>query len=53
MNSPTTQFVTSRRMGIYEPMHQISMWGDFEVTGFQKTSATMMVEVDTKLDNQV
>lgn len=39
-------------MGIYEPMHQISMWGDFEVTGFQKTSATMMVEVDTKLDNQ-
>ncbi|KAI8540757.1 hypothetical protein RHMOL_Rhmol08G0010000 [Rhododendron molle] len=52
MNSPTTHFVTSRRMGIYEPMHQISMWGDFEVNGCQKTSATMIVEVDTKLDNQ-
>lgn len=29
MNSTTTQFVPSRRMGLYEPVHQMSMWGDF------------------------
>ncbi|KAL8472019.1 hypothetical protein ACS0TY_029305 [Phlomoides rotata] len=49
MNSASTQFVPSRRMGIYEPVHQMSMWGDFR--GFD-TSPPMMVEVNANLDNQ-
>ncbi|KAL6993110.1 guanine nucleotide-binding protein, alpha-1 subunit tga1 [Sarracenia purpurea var. burkii] len=52
MNSPTTQFATSRRMGIYEPIHQIHMWGDFVSNGCSNTSPSMIVEVDTKLNNQ-
>ncbi|KAF3438686.1 hypothetical protein FNV43_RR21450 [Rhamnella rubrinervis] len=28
MNSTSTQFVTSRRMGAYEAIHHISMWGE-------------------------
>ncbi|GFY80293.1 TGACG motif-binding factor 4 [Actinidia rufa] len=52
MDSPTAQFVTSRRMGIFEPIHQISMWEDFKVDGCQIASASMIVEVNTKIDNQ-
>ncbi|XP_028771891.1 transcription factor TGA3 [Neltuma alba] len=28
MSSPSTQLVISKRMGIYEPFQQVSMWGD-------------------------
>ncbi|XP_015071682.1 transcription factor TGA4-like isoform X1 [Solanum pennellii] len=28
MTSPTTQFAPTRRMGIYEPFHQMSVWED-------------------------
>ncbi|CAB4283524.1 hypothetical protein PRUPE_6G177200 [Prunus persica] len=53
MNSPSTQFVTSRRMGAYEPIHQISMWEEsFKSNGNFNASASMIVDADTKLDNQ-
>ncbi|XWS41503.1 hypothetical protein CRYUN_Cryun17cG0087300 [Craigia yunnanensis] len=53
MNSPSTQFVPSRRMGIYEPIHQIGMWGEnFKSNGNPNTSASVIVEVDNKLENE-
>ncbi|GMP26248.1 hypothetical protein CsSME_00002772 [Camellia sinensis var. sinensis] len=52
MNSPTAQFVSSRRMGLYEPIHQISMWADFKVNGCPNTSPSMIVEMNTTLNNQ-
>jgi len=65
MNSTSTQFVTSGRMGIYDPMHQIGMWGEnFEsnrntststmfIAGNPNPSASIIIAPDTKLDNQV
>ncbi|CAK9166962.1 unnamed protein product, partial [Ilex paraguariensis] len=52
MNSSSTQFATSRRMAIYEPIHPFSMWTDFKGNGYPNTVASTMVEVDTNLDNQ-
>ncbi|KAK9272256.1 hypothetical protein L1049_002627 [Liquidambar formosana] len=53
MNSPSTQFVHTRRMGIYEPVHPIAMWGEnFKGNGCPNTPASTILEVDTKLDNQ-
>ncbi|KAJ6908050.1 transcription factor TGA1-like [Populus alba x Populus x berolinensis] len=64
MNSTTTQFVTSGRMGIYDPMHQIGMWGEnfksngnpntstMFIAGNPNASASMIIAPDTKLDNQ-
>lgn len=40
-------------MGLYEPMHQMSMWGDFKGTGCLNASATTILQVEAKLDNQV
>lgn len=54
MNSPSAQFVTSRRMSAYEPIHQMSMWGEsFMSNGNLNASASMIMDADTKLDNQV
>ena len=54
MNSPSTQYVTPRRLGIYEPIHQMSTWVEnFKSNGNPNTSAPIIVEVDTRLDNQV
>ena len=54
MNSPYTQFVPSRRMDIYEPIHQIGMWGEtFKSNGNPHTSASVIVEVDNKIENKV
>ncbi|XP_059642321.1 transcription factor TGA1-like [Cornus florida] len=53
MNSSSTQFDTSRRMVLYEPIHQISMWGEnFRGNSCPDTSALAIPAVDTKLDNQ-
>ncbi|KAF8404530.1 hypothetical protein HHK36_009416 [Tetracentron sinense] len=53
MNSPSTQFATSRRMGIYEPVHQISMWREtFEGDSSTKSGASMLAVVDKKFDNK-
>ncbi|KAJ7956885.1 Transcription factor like [Quillaja saponaria] len=52
MNSPSTQFV-SPRMGVYDPIQQISMWGEnFKTNGSFHTSALIMEEPDMKLDSQ-
>lgn len=52
MNSTSTQFVPSRRMGIYEPIHQMTMWGDFKGNSCLDASSPIILEVDPKLDNQ-
>ncbi|KAH6796679.1 bZIP transcription factor family protein [Perilla frutescens var. hirtella] len=52
MNSTSTQFVPSRRMGIYEPIHQMAMWGDFKGNSCMDASPSIILEVDPKLDNQ-
>ncbi|XP_077213752.1 transcription factor TGA1-like [Tasmannia lanceolata] len=53
MSSPSTQLSTSRRMGIYEPTHQISMWGEpFKSSSSPNTGASTIVEAETKLDNR-
>ncbi|OMO55970.1 hypothetical protein CCACVL1_26844 [Corchorus capsularis] len=41
-------------MGIYEPIHhQIGMWGEnFKTNGDPNTSASVIVEVDNKLENE-
>ena len=41
-------------MDIYEPIHQIGMWGEtFKSNGNPHTSASVIVEVDNKLENEV
>nr|XP_043617123.1 transcription factor TGA1-like isoform X2 [Erigeron canadensis] len=52
MNSSSTQYITSKRMDVYEPMHQFSLWGDYKGNIYQDAAASMILEVDTKLDNQ-
>ncbi|KAJ8765515.1 hypothetical protein K2173_014637 [Erythroxylum novogranatense] len=57
MNSPSTQFVTSRRMGLYEPIHNIGIWEDNSpasvlITGTPATPASMIFAAQMKLDNQ-
>ncbi|KAJ4840171.1 guanine nucleotide-binding protein, alpha-1 subunit tga1 [Turnera subulata] len=64
MNS-SAQFVTSGRMGLYEPIHQIGMWGEtfrnsehpeasipMIIAGNPHTSAPIILPVETKIDNQ-
>ena len=54
MSSPSTQFATSTRMGIYEPYHQISMWEDsFKIDITPNTGLSTVVQLDSKLDNNV
>lgn len=54
MSSASAQFATSRRIGIYEPNHQISMWGDsFKGDSSPNTGASTIVEADAKHDNRV
>ncbi|KAL3655271.1 hypothetical protein CASFOL_001057 [Castilleja foliolosa] len=51
MSTPKAQFAPSSRMGLDEPLHQISMWADsFDgpVTG----CVCMITDTDTKLDNK-
>ncbi|RDY07012.1 Transcription factor TGA1, partial [Mucuna pruriens] len=53
MNSPTPHFVSSRRMSVYDPIHQISMWGEgFKSNGNLSTSMPLIDEEDMKLDSQ-
>ena len=40
-------------MDVYEPMNQFSMWGDYKGNIYQDAATTMILDVDTKLDNQV
>ncbi|XP_024023653.1 transcription factor TGA1 isoform X1 [Morus notabilis] len=53
MNSTSAQFVTSGRMGAYEPIHQMSMWGEtFKSNGNLSAPAPIIVEEDVKLNDQ-
>ncbi|XP_061337428.1 transcription factor TGA4-like [Gastrolobium bilobum] len=50
MNSPTAQFA---RMGVYDPLHQISMWGEsFKSNGDLSASMPLIDEADMKFDSQ-
>ncbi|KAL2504583.1 Transcription factor TGA1 [Abeliophyllum distichum] len=50
MNSTSTQFVPSRRMGIYET---VSMWGDFKENNSFDSSPETILEVEGKVDNHM
>ncbi|KAI3680273.1 hypothetical protein L2E82_50498 [Cichorium intybus] len=54
MASTSTQFATSRRMGIYDPLQQISMWDDaFGPNISPNTSpGIMMPQIDARLANK-
>ncbi|XP_047325716.1 transcription factor TGA1-like isoform X2 [Impatiens glandulifera] len=52
MDSPTSQFVSARSMGIFEPINQMSLWGDFSGDGFPNTAMAEIMEANMKLDNQ-
>ncbi|PIN05716.1 hypothetical protein CDL12_21745 [Handroanthus impetiginosus] len=51
MNSASAHFVPARRMGIYEPIHQMAMWEDFKGNSLLGTSP-LILEVDPRLDSQ-
>ncbi|KAJ7965651.1 Transcription factor like [Quillaja saponaria] len=54
MSSPSTQVLTSRRMGIYEPFHQVSMWGDtFKCDGSANGGASSIFLVNAGMDNEL
>ncbi|KAF7834239.1 transcription factor TGA4-like [Senna tora] len=53
MNSSSTQFVSTRRMGVYDPIHQISMWEEnFKSNCNLSASVPLIGEADAKSDNQ-
>ncbi|KAK3230782.1 hypothetical protein Dsin_002663 [Dipteronia sinensis] len=53
MSSPSTQLATLRRMSLYEPFHQISMWGDtFQGDASPNTGSSSLVQVDARLDQK-
>ncbi|KAL1290102.1 hypothetical protein HN51_058492 [Arachis hypogaea] len=53
MNSPSTQFVSSRRMGVYDPIQQINMWGDSLKSNVNLSASIPLIdEADIKFDSQ-
>ncbi|XP_022894516.1 transcription factor TGA7-like isoform X3 [Olea europaea var. sylvestris] len=53
MITPTTQFTSSSTMGVFEPIHQISMWDDaFGGTISPNTDACIIAQADAKLDEK-
>ncbi|KAK7247472.1 hypothetical protein RIF29_42355 [Crotalaria pallida] len=53
MNSSSSQFVSSRRMSAYDPIHQITMWEENFITSGNLSASTPSIdEADMKLDNQ-
>ncbi|RZB50269.1 Transcription factor TGA4 isoform F [Glycine soja] len=53
MNSASPQFVSSRRMSVYDPIHQISMWGEgFKSNGNLSAAMPLIDETDMKFDSQ-
>ncbi|KAK7399487.1 hypothetical protein VNO78_10671 [Psophocarpus tetragonolobus] len=56
MDVPSSQFVFLRRMCVYDPMHQISMWEEnFKSNDHNNLTASTSIieEADMKLHNQV
>ncbi|GAV59309.1 bZIP_1 domain-containing protein/DOG1 domain-containing protein [Cephalotus follicularis] len=53
MDTPSTQLATLGQMGIYEPFHQMSTWGDvFKSDDSPITGSSAIVEVDSIIDNK-
>ncbi|KAG9451651.1 hypothetical protein H6P81_011616 [Aristolochia fimbriata] len=53
MSTPSTQFATPRRMVLYEPNHQMGMWGEpFKADSSPNTGTSSVVEPDLKVDNR-
>ncbi|KAL1821836.1 transcription factor TGA1 isoform X1 [Daucus carota subsp. sativus] len=53
MASPSTQFATARRMGIYDTLHQISMWEDVLGGGVSpETCTSPNMKEDARLINK-
>lgn len=56
MDATSSPFVSSRRMGVYDPIHQISTWEEnfkSNDTNNLTVSTSIIGEVEMKLDNQV
>lgn len=54
MTSPTTQFAPTRRMGIYEPFHQMSVWEDaFRGDIMPSADACMVSHPNDRPDDKV
>lgn len=54
MSSASTQLVTSRRMGIYDPFQPVSMWADtFKGDGISNIGASTILQEDDRLHNKV
>lgn len=54
MDSSSSQFVSSRNIGVYDPMHQFSIWEEhFKTNGDLSASMSLIDEADMKLNNQV
>ncbi|WOG98562.1 hypothetical protein DCAR_0417906 [Daucus carota subsp. sativus] len=54
MASPSTQFATTRRMGMYDPLHHISTWEDIlgAESSVNITSSCTILQADTRLLNK-
>lgn len=54
MTTPTTQFAPSGRLGLYEPMHQMSMWEDTFDGNISPDAAVCMInDADSKIDDKI
>ncbi|XP_072990086.1 transcription factor TGA4-like isoform X1 [Typha latifolia] len=53
MSSASTQFANTKRMGIYDSNHQISMWNDLKANSNRKMSASTVLEANEKLDKRL
>ncbi|XP_027368959.1 transcription factor TGA7-like [Abrus precatorius] len=53
MSSSSTQLVLTKGMGIYDPFHQVSMWGDsFKVDGSLNSIASPMLMMKPRMENK-
>uniref|UniRef100_I1MAP0 Transcription factor TGA7 n=1 Tax=Glycine max TaxID=3847 RepID=I1MAP0_SOYBN len=53
MNSSSTQLVLTKRMGIYDPFHQVNMWGDsFKIDGSLNSIAPQMLMIKPSMRNK-
>ncbi|PRQ21546.1 putative transcription factor bZIP family [Rosa chinensis] len=54
MNYPSTQFATSRQMGIYEPFRQVGVWRETFSGGYgSNIGASTIAEVDSGQENKI
>ncbi|KAL6179782.1 hypothetical protein ACLB2K_046453 [Fragaria x ananassa] len=54
MSYPSTQFASSRQMGIYEPFRQVCVFREtFSGGNSSNVGASTIVEVDSRIDNKI